>query len=400
MHILYLTPPWKGFNEMLFDGALASTGMPAFIKPLQHLIKQGHTIDFAILCDEKKQNFHIKADWLKNSQFFPVYYKTNGMHRILSAFRVFFHVKKLIASNQYDFIYGQGPIGAISSYLANKHNLPSGQRLYGTFLYPETQKFPAWKIFLKHPLEYLSYKIKKNFLLITNDGTKGDLVQQHLNPNPSYDVHFLLNGVDHQEIPQSEDTETAHPFKEPFLFYPCRIAHWKRQDRVVDILAHLHQQGKNAIHLYLAGHITDQDYWQKIQQQIAKNKLQDFVHYLGPLNKPELWYGYQHCLALLSFYDYSNLGNVVLEAMAAGAVIIAQNDGTLDQLIVPGETGFLANTPEEAGENIMALLQDQELRKTVQKKVRQSAQEKILTWEVRSQQECKLIEQASKVKPS
>ena len=55
-------------------------------------------------------------------------------------------------------------------------------------------------------------------------------------------------------------------------------------------------------------------------------------------------------------------GLKILQYMAAGLPVVTNPVGTNGELVVPGETGFLANTPEEWAEAIRLLASDAELR--------------------------------------
>jgi glycosyltransferase involved in cell wall biosynthesis len=55
-------------------------------------------------------------------------------------------------------------------------------------------------------------------------------------------------------------------------------------------------------------------------------------------------------------------GLKVLQYMAAGLPVVANPVGTSPEMVIPGETGFLADTPEEWAEAIRLLASDPELR--------------------------------------
>jgi hypothetical protein len=100
-------------------------------------------------------------------------------------------ISHVLKKERYDFVYGHGSIGSIANLIANKNRIPCAIRLYGTFLANKIYSQSKISIFLHHPLEYLCFIIPKQFLLITNDGTRGDEVYKHLVPsNKSYFLSF------------------------------------------------------------------------------------------------------------------------------------------------------------------------------------------------------------------
>lgn len=70
-------------------------------------------------------------------------------------------------------------MGGITSLIGKWVKIPDFRRIYGTFLINEITDSKL-SIFAKHPLEYLTFSTKGKGLLVTNDGTKGDLVFKKL----------------------------------------------------------------------------------------------------------------------------------------------------------------------------------------------------------------------------
>lgn len=392
MKILYVTPLWSGFEDLLFRGCSKARGMPAFIKPLKKLLELGHIIDFVIACPVSKQgDLNINVEWLKNSKIYFVAWNRKGLNGLFSCINLFRSINNLININDYDFVYGHGSIGVVGCIVANRHGISCGQRLYGTFLADEVSKKTRYYIALKYPLEYLSFTTPKKFLIITNDGTRGDFVKKKLVKNNPYTFYYLLNGVDIQDKNEVVLIDEINEIKKPFLFYPARIDKWKRQHLAVDILRHVHEAGKKDVHLYFAGHISDQAYWIYLQEVINKYKLAEYVKYLGVLNENNLSWCYTNCLAVLSLYDVANLGNVVIEALSAGSIVVAPKDGSVDNIIEDNYNGFLINTPENGAQHICELLDDPKKVIAMRKRALARAKEIFISWEERSMKEVDII---------
>jgi glycosyltransferase involved in cell wall biosynthesis len=91
-------------------------------------------------------------------------------------------------------------------------------------------------------------------------------------------------------------------------------------------------------------------------------QIQDKVHFLGPRNDVMRLMPHFSLLWLAS--DYEGLPNVVMEAMSAGVPVVATDiPGTRD-LVVHGETGFLASVGDRANLARLAhkLLEDPAMR--------------------------------------
>lgn len=397
MRILYVTPLWSGFRDILLDGAKNAKGMPAFINPLKKLVELGHQVDIIITeFGISEKNLNVSSNWLDRTRIIFVNWDMKGYKKILSSIRLCSLVNSILTENKYDFVYGHGSIGSMANIVANLHGIPCGIRLYGTFLASEINRVSNIRIAIRHPLEYLAFKLPKDFLLITNDGTRGDQVYDHLTKHTAnYKFYFMLNGVDLPDriFNGKNDEINIEQFKIPFMIYPARIARWKRQHLAIDILRGLHDN-RLPIHLYFAGHITDTDYWNEIKNIIADYGLTPFVTYLGTVDNKVLNCLYQNAVVVLSLYELSNLGNVVIEALSSGAVVLSLNDGSLDAIVTNGQNAILVDNSTEAIEQILSIYEDENKSLGIRKSAIEIASGVFKDWDTRAEEEIQLIENA------
>jgi glycosyltransferase involved in cell wall biosynthesis len=364
--------------------------MPGFVEPLKHLFRKGHSIDFAIL-GKKKEILNISVDWLKDSNYYWINYPS-----YLKLFPLIY----IILSGKYDFVYAHGSAACWGNIASILTRIPCGVRFYGTFLSEHLQE--NWvSIFWSSPLEFLTYNLPKRFMLVTNDGTVGDMVYKRCSLfQELYDFNFWLNGVDSEE--NDDITENVYDIlkehglnpEEPFLLYPARYSSWKRQDYALEIANRLHKKGFTAIQLLFCGHISDFEYYKALSSKIEKYYLSEKIILAGALPKVQLRCLYKQALATMSLYDLSNLGNVLIEASAEGALVITRKDGTTDFLIKHNENGFLISNAEEAADIISLLITDTELRRKLSMKLRKDVENIFEPWEKRAKREIQLIENA------
>lgn len=394
MRILYVTPLWSGFRDVLLEGAKNAKGMPAFINPLKKLFELGHEVDIVVAeSGISEKDLNISVDWLEGTRIIFVNWDTKGCKKIFSILKLYFVVNRILNEKKYDFVYGHGSIGTVANMVANLHGITCGIRLYGTFLAKEINRLSKIRIAVRHPLEYMAFKLPKDFLLVTNDGTRGDLVYKYLtNQKANYKFYFMLNGVDLPK-PMSKDNLSQDCFKSPFMVYPARIARWKRQHLAIDILKGLHDKGL-LMNLYFAGHITDMDYWDEIKGKITNYGLDSYVTYLGTVDKTLLYSLYQNAVAVLSLYELSNLGNVVIEALSYGAIVLSLNDGSLDTIVESGKTAILVNDSSEAVNQILFYYKNYSKTLEIRNLATHKASEIFKDWDSRAEEEIQLIENA------
>ena len=403
MRILYVGGPPAGFADLIFEGHSEARGMPSFIRPLRELIARGHEVDFILNLDHAGMSlpFNLGVEWLRNSRFIRVRWEHRGLQRLVSPCRLYQVVRRTLSATPYDFVYGQGSSGVPGVLAARRSGVPCGVRLYGTFRAADLERHSRLYTALRHPLEYLAFTTAKDFLLVTNDGTRGDYVHQRLVPRSpeTSGFYFWLNGTDlgSERVTGGDDdcvTQPGVPPETPFLFYPARLAYWKRQHLGVEVLKGLHDRGHREVELYLAGHCTDAAYWPEVQSLAQNYGLGEHCRYLGTLPPAAMRWHYRHALAVLSLYETTNLGNVVIEALTAGSLVVAADDGSLDHIIADGVNGLLVKTPQEAAERLAHYLAHPALVEEVRRAARERASLTFWSWEQRAEAEIELIERA------
>ncbi len=399
MKILYVTPLWTGLKDILFNGFEEARGMPAFIKPLKELISRGHEVDLFLIHNFKKYpKYNLIIDWLKKEQIVGELYWDNILIKKPSnMLKLYINILQILKVREYNFVYGHGGTAEIARKAAAKLNISFGQRLYGTFLYDYIEKNSLFKARIVRYLEYNSFKSPKSFLLVTNDGSKGDKAYNLINKNKKpCDFYFWHNGVDRFENIPNEKLmkEYAKLGNEPFLFHVARIDRWKRQDKAIRILKLLKDKNYN-LKLYIAGQIISETYYEELKRLIDEMQLKDHVVFLNAISRDTINIMSKLAIASLSLNDMCNLGNVFHEMLSAGAVIISNNDGSLDEFIKHGENGFLINDLEEACDYIIKVMNDKEYEKRIREKAISTSKEKMKSWEERVGDEIELIERYS-----
>lgn len=387
--ILYVTPSFTGAEKIILNESNEYSGLPPFVKMIQGLRQRGHDIDFIIVDKKEKSKLYLNN---KNNVTFSEW-EVKGIGRLFSVIRLIGKIKGKIKENKYDFIYGHGSIGAISTIMARINNVPTGQRLYGA--YPLLNKFKQneskIKIFLKQPLYYLSFKLKKEFLIVTNDGTQGDLINEKINQKQkqNFNFYFWTNGVDLLSYKKPLiDTQ------ENFILYPGRIDSQKQQINALNVIEKLKNNECN-IKFYFAGDSTFA-YAKKVKEAVIQKGLEEQVVFLGAVSREGMGYLYEKALATLLLYDISNKGNTSLEALKAGSIIITYNNSGLNELIENNISGFLINDEKDAAKVISSLVFNEIDVKSIKNKAKEIANLYLESWDERIKKEINLLEKSIK----
>lgn len=136
-----------------------------------------------------------------------------------------------------------------------------------------------------------------------------------------------------------------------YFLYAGRIQHAKGLDLLLDAYSQYVQSHTDALPLYVAGRVDEQDYYNVLLQFINEHDLKDKVFFLGPRSDmPELM---RQARALIVPSRHEGFGRCMPEAMFQGCVVIGHDtSGTKEQFangraISGNEIGFpYASTDE------------------------------------------------------
>lgn len=396
MEVLYITSLWSGIRPLLFDGELHETGMPAFIRPLRHLVESGHSVTLLICSRRKEEVLKIGSPWLQNVDITFVHEEEKKLSGAQLKKRIQLWLTQYLKSANPDFIYLHGDKGAfLHKFLANK-GIPCGQRVYG--IDDSASRFknkPNVWLKYKKPYLYESLTGKKEFVIITRDGSYGDQLQKQVCPNPEYDFYHELNGAEQQclqptFIPLSEQLKGR-----PYLFCPARFAVMKQKERILFFLSALHKLGHTQIRLKVAGQVSKQEEFTKFNTVMHELKLESYVDFLGTITRQEVIQHSIDALAMMSLYRFSNLSNVSIEGINQGSLLITLDDHSLKGLV--DSTNAIIGPEEDLPALLNDLLQSSDADEAYRKlrfSMFNTGQRVFKTWDKRAEWEMSLIEKA------
>ncbi len=209
-----------------------------------------------------------------------------------------------------------------------------------------------------------------------SDAAKRDLVELGI---PAEQVHVGYLGVEREPFAPGERAV------EPRLLYLGRLKQYKRIELLLDVL-----EGVPAAHLDVAG---DGDHRPALEAEIARRGLADRVVLHGHVTE-------EHKAELLA-RTWINLTAssaegwvlTVMEAALCETPSVAMRVGGLQESIVDGETGLLADSGAELTEHVRRVVEDGELRERLGKAARARAE--TFTWERTAQQTLAVLEAAA-----
>ena len=391
--ILMISSIYSGMRKYFLEGKKTTEGMPAFANMLRSFLAKGYEIHLILVSQS-----HLNPPLAEGLFTYECYQHGGRMGIILAALKAFKMGLQLTRGHRFSLIYGHGSCGAVAGLLSLMTRIPNVRRIYGTFLYEELKPGGWWqrvRVATRHPLEYLAFALPTAGLIITNDGTKGNEVARILGCPPDK-IHFWLNGVDkdfvlniNQQLATAIFSKYGIKRERPIIISVSRLEAWKGVDRAVRSLKYV--KHRPAPLLLIVG---DGSQMPNLKQLAAEEGISEDTLFLGALNNEEALYLVSAADVALFFYDTSNLGNSLIEAMSLGKCILSVNDGSLDGIITNGDNGILIDKPEPKAiaSKLDELLQNTELRRKLGANARESALQIFETWEERMNKELNLIE--------
>ncbi|MFH6937382.1 glycosyltransferase family 4 protein [Flavobacterium sp. FlaQc-30] len=390
-NILGITGVWTGAYAFFYEGVEISKGMPAFNNVFLRLLndKRVDKLHLILFVDKSDVSLNIPEKYTDKIVIYP--FNFNSRKKIFSLFlflKVIIKGISIVNKEKINQIVGFGSLAGLTAIIGKLTSIPDYRRLYGSFLINEI-KSSKLKLFLKHPLEYICFAFAGKGLLITNDGTKGNVVFDKLG-SKKLPFFFPLNGVD-QNIKKNA-TKPKIELPNSFLSYVARINDWKRQHLLVQALAILKKQDLILPKTFIIGSFHDQNYIKYLKNLIKESDLLEDVFLIDGLPISEVHYVLERSLITYSLYHTSNLGNVFLESMKLGTPVIALND--TDSLSLIDKNAFFElkdDDPSVIADATLKLLKNDYLREELSKNAEIYAEKNLLSWDERALYEINII---------
>ena len=166
----------------------------------------------------------------------------------------------------------------------------------------------------------------------------------------------------HHGIDLSQFTFNPEPSKGDYILYFGRVHHDKGTKEAVEIARALNMR------LIIAGIIQDQRYFDDYVKPFLREGEIEYVGSVGPEKRDDLLGNAKLLLHPINFNEPFGLS--IVEAMACGTPVVAFNKGSMPELIINGENGFLVNNSNEAIERIKEIdsISRMNCRKVVEEK--------------------------------
>lgn len=302
------------------------------------------------------------------------------------AFKAFFAVR----NKKYDVIYGYEMHGVIAMNLI-RPIMPKGiklvSRFQGTFLNEMIEKKQFLRLLFNFDLIFAIWSYS-DLLIMTDDGTQGNLALSRIRGKRMGKVRFWVNGVDEVNKPLTELKLCDY-----WVFLAVsRLVSWKRVDRALYVMKELVNKGLNC-KLLVVGEGNQKDSLLVLCERL---ELLPYVEFVGAVEHARVK---DYMLAshfFISMYESSNVGNPLLEAIRFNIPVITLNNGDTNKWIEHQKTGLIydhVNTDFEiVADDVMGIVSCKEKYMQIKENVKVLAKQRLWTWDERLAAEVREVE--------
>ncbi len=197
------------------------------------------------------------------------------------------------------------------------------------------------------------------------------------------DVIYIPNGID---LPAIEESLTKFQRIHGRILFVGRLEHVKGVDVLLTAFAELTDSD---LSLTIVGDGSERE---KLEQLAQELRIADRVMFLGKLLPLKVYDQYASAELFIGLSRSEALGNVFLEAQAAGCAVIASNVGGIPEIVKDQVTGILVppDDPDKAAQAIHQLLMNISLRTSLITEAREHV--KKFDWDLIAERYAKVYE--------
>ena len=376
MHIAFVTSEYPSPHRPA--GGLANY----LKKTATELQKRDHQVTIFLLSsqDSSLQEGEVTIEEICATTVFPRRFSKIPVLRIIASIATNIHtawqIKKRIAKNnkkeEIDII--QIPLmphaGTMALFLLRNRSAPLIGRLsFDTISYNKISR---------NNIRNISYQVStmiEQFQLKKLDGIFGPCkkIANIVQNRKKVEVRVIRTPLETIEIPLSNMRSEVDLPDQPFFLYFSQFELFKGFDIAFEASRSLLARHPHASILFLGTPKANcASKWANELLQLTKTNKKQFK-YNPPIPKNMLYPLIQQCTAVLMPARLDNYPNSCLEAQMLGAIVIGTYDSGLDEIIIPGNTGFLAQK-----DNVQSFIKEMEFVLTMRDKDRQKMQANIL----------------------
>jgi glycosyltransferase involved in cell wall biosynthesis len=287
---------------------------------MERLGEKVHIID--IFDEKRKRDPKIKYEFIKLPIFKDNKYTKAGglihiLKKIIFSLKVLKVLKKTNKKENFNVIHIQNQYTGFFILLF--------RRFLGKYPIVYTSHTPFWTLekkefnknyYFKTFLERLCIKMADKVITVGSTQKKGILEKIKINPEK---IISLPNGVDLDKFKPGKENN-----KKTIFLTVGKIENRKNQLEIIKSITNIKDKD---FEFWFIGQIQEKEYYEEIEKQIKKDKLEEYVKILGTIKNNILPEYYSKSDVYISSSTSEGFPLTVLEAMASGCAVILSDIG-------------------------------------------------------------------------
>lgn len=184
----------------------------------------------------------------------------------------------------------------------------------------------------------------------------------------------------HSNINEDKKQQVLNKYNlKKFILYVSNIHRYKNFFELIKAFSLICNKIDNEIKLVLVGRCFDDGYYDEMMLFIRKRGLEGRILFLGEVPYDELPFLYASCKLFVYPSTCENCPNILIEAMACGAPILASNIEPMPEICAEAAVYFDPTAPVEMAAVLFKTIMDKNLISTL--KINPLSRAKVFSWE-------------------
>lgn len=223
-----------------------------------------------------------------------------------------------------------------------------------------------------------------------------DIVQPVLGVDDSK-ARVVYHGLDASVFesptdPAEEALRTRISEARPYLLSISTINPHKNFETLLRGYATLPEQTRAEYDLVIAGRVSAPEYFDRLQEIVETEGIEDRVHFLGEVPYESVPYLYDNAEVYVLPSELETFGHTLVESMASGVPVVAADSTCIPEITAGAARLFDPTAPSELADCLQTVIEDATLRQSMIDRGRERAED--FSWKQTADQTRELFEEA------
>src|SRR3972149_7427236 len=343
--------------------AVAGGGVTYLNKLFRHLSEIDNGNEYLIITTRKGKNV-LKADY-KNFQV--LFFKFPSISPVFRLFWEQFYLWYVLKKNKMNVLYSPANIGLIFFQFPTVVMIQTVAPFYPEMIRKQNIYYRL-KFNILRVLTTLSVRRAKKVIFISNKARKEIGFYYNLKGESTSLIYHGRDLLFTPDLDRDRLSEIKQKYNlDKFILYVSNIYRYKNFYELILAFLLIKDKVDSDMKLMLVGKSFDDQYTQSLKNLVLAKQMKDRIIFLDHIPYEELPYFYLLCHLFVYPSTCENCPNILIEAMACGAPILASNIEPMPEICQDAAVYFDPFKPQDISEKIKKVLLDNNLIQNLKK---------------------------------